>query len=616
MRFVEPSELTYLQKIAQGSGANVFLGTFEGRKVAIRKPRISSIDSLNRFYWEVEVRQQLCHPNVLPLIAVCNKPSHYCTVSPFMAEGTLYELLHERNVKLSWLECLYLFVQIVESVEYLHSRGYVHRDIKTENFLIDENWNLCISDLDLLVEEKKFTDASQAKQLAMEYRPSAGRLKHQVGTLIYLAPEIMDYCAHSFSSDVYSLGVVMNEILTGTIPYIDRKLDIPQLQTILETRFNETKLKRAIIVEGLRPVLASRREYPEKILNIIQHCWSADLASRPSSTEVAKQIRQIIETVGGTSYLQSLIINNGKPLSRINSSPWIEVKETTHEDQAGDWNNDGSTCIYASSSIGVCAVPGLRGTDRMEDRYIILSPFRSSNEHLFAIFDGHGGQECAEFARRNFAHLFLSYLDGNIGEEEALEKCLQDLDSQFLSQYSSCSAGSTSLILYFDSEDNLIVGNLGDSLAILGGGSKEPILLNRQHCAHLCPDERARIQSLGGSIVPVAVSEGTQDRVEGHISLTRALGDRALKSFLIAQPELSHISKEELEQYEWIVLASDGLWDVLNPSQVAGIVSKTVRKGDLLTRRLANEAIERGSSDNITVITLFLKQFLPFPVNR
>ncbi|EME31171.1 protein kinase / protein phosphatase 2C [Galdieria sulphuraria] len=579
MRWIKSTDLTFKRHLAQGSSATVFLGSLDGQEVAIRKPRIRSLESLRRFEWEVSVRRQLCHPRVLPLVAACNEAPNYCTVSPYMQRGTLFEFIHEQNVWLALTEKLQIIIQLVEAVVYLHSKNLVHRDIKSENVLLDTNLNVFISDLDLLMEERK--NDVELLSLASEYRPSAGRLKHQVGTLIYLAPEILENKRHSSACDVYSLGVVMNEILTGVIPYVDRRMEIPQVQTILETRFNESKLKRAIVVEGLRPVLASSVEIPFELRELIQRCWSADPSERPCASKLLFNLKDIVGRLD-SSCMVYRTPEDGE-IIETNSSERTDKNKSTVLLES---NLKFCESCYSYSSIGVCAVPGLRGEDRMEDRYCILSPFRSSGEHLLAVFDGHGGDECAQFLKQYFADTLSSFLDKGVTPEDALKCTFQQLDDRFIVSQKSYATGSTALVLYFAPNGVLFVANAGDSLAVLGSSSVAPFILNRQHSIHLCDDEKTRIELKGGTVIPITISNETFYRIEGQVSLTRAFGDSHLKQFLTSEPELTRIDKADWIFYDWIILATDGLWDVLSPEDVTHIMRKTVSKGDLVTKRL------------------------------
>jgi len=601
MRFIKPSELTFTKQLAKGSSATVYLGYLDDREVAIRKPHIRSLESLERFEWEVNVRGQLFHPHVLPLIAVCNEAPHYCTVSPYMPQGTLFDFIHEQSVMLGFGEALQIVIQLVEAVAYLHSNNLVHRDMKSENVLLDAHRNVYLSDLDLLVETER--DKVEGVSLASEYRPSAGRLKHQVGTLIYLAPEILENERHTFACDIYSLGVVMNEIFTGVIPYMDRKMEIPQVQTVLETRFNETKLKRAIVVEGLRPVLVSSSQVPLELCKLIERCWSADLEERPCASEILLNLEDIRKHLDCSDCMKWKV-GNGKMID----TKLVEGKEDKLSEEVLMFSAKFTENRFSYSSVGVCAIPGLRGEDRMEDRYCILSPFRLPEEHLLAVFDGHGGDKCAQFLKQYFADTLSVYLDQGIAVEDALKCTFQRLDDQFMASYTSCTAGSTALVLYFAPNGVLYVANVGDSLAVLGSSSMDPFVLNRQHSIQSCEDEKTRIESEGGSVIPVTISDETYFRIEGQISLTRAIGDSHLKKFLISEPEVTKIERKDWTCYEWIILATDGLWDVLSPEEVSHIMKKTVSKGDLVTKRLVNEAIEKGSKDNITAIAIFLDQ--------
>ncbi|KAL5974080.1 putative protein phosphatase 2C 59 [Asimina triloba] len=109
-------------------------------------------------------------------------------------------------------------------------------------------------------------------------------------------------------------------------------------------------------------------------------------------------------------------------------------------------------------------------------------------------------------------------------------------------------------------------------------------------------DERQRIEKAGGYVIWA----GTW-RVGGVLAVSRAFGDRLLKQFVVADPE---INEEVVDSsLEFLILASDGLWDVVTNEEAVSMI-KSIEDPELAARRLMQEAIQRGSADNITCVVV------------
>ena len=122
-----------------------------------------------------------------------------------------------------------------------------------------------------------------------------------------------------------------------------------------------------------------------------------------------------------------------------------------------------------------------------------------------------------------------------------------------------------------------------------------------QHTAS-SPTERARVEAHGGSI---RTSADGKQRLEGVIEVTRCVGDRPLRRFGLTSAPNVHV--EDLGACDKaLVLASDGLWDVLSPQDVLRCLSQTAKSPDLLAKRLVQEAIDAKSTDNITATVVLL----------
>lgn len=123
------------------------------------------------------------------------------------------------------------------------------------------------------------------------------------------------------------------------------------------------------------------------------------------------------------------------------------------------------------------------------------------------------------------------------------------------------------------------------------------------------PDEVARIEAAGGFVL--------KNRVLGVLAVTRSMGDHGLKEFVIARPDVKEVTLE-LNGEGFIILACDGLWDVMEDEEAVGLVKKWVDGGRRKTEEekkirkkkvaqmLIDEALRRGTTDNVTVIVAWL----------
>lgn len=231
---------------------------------------------------------------------------------------------------------------------------------------------------------------------------------------------------------------------------------------------------------------------------------------------------------------------------------------------------------------------------------------------ILGVFDGHAGSGAAEFAGKHLHRYFMEHAAFKTDPKLALEETFAKIESEICQQYSTTGDGTTAVVAYI-SNGKLLVGHVGDSEAVLCRGGKA-IGLTEPHNAKASERERQRVRAAGGLLV-------AGDTRVGHpalnpnlfsIAVTRALGDILLKSDeytkgrpsgLIAIPEICEM--DLTDEDEFLVLACDGVWDVLNHQECADFVraqlavDKDPQKASLA---LIDHAFEKGSNDNITAL--------------
>lgn len=742
---------------AIGSGAAVYRGTLDGLAVAVRQPRITSSAALERFhsqvhlqhYVTVRARQRTCVQRgdekvsmpvgLLPLLAVCEAPPFYCTVTPWCSGGCVFDVLHKRTTPgtHSILQRLEWALQLAIGLQNLHELGVIHRDVKTANLLLEDD-RVLLADFELAImsnshslpNTESIRESSahairqanegkhrlQSEGTPLPVGPSAGRLAHMVGTTVYMAPELLSAersgWGSTYASDVYAFGITLNEIVTASVPYVDRQLSEPELHTVLETRFNELQLRTAIVTEHLRPRLdvdALGGREGQRLCELIERCWDADPARRPAMSAVVKELAALVDQLKRYSFkavriLRSTLAEN--PEGALAGAAWathigddeVDASQTprgpaerTRQASAAtgaDLVSETDPSALAASYFGkdaheittiahelvqsvahrpfplsdtgsaapagfrqrldrssspasvdrsdrvqaeAYAVSGRRGPDRMEDRHLVASPLQLSIElvqsgpalacwgssHILGVFDGHGGVEAADFTAALIPDALQRLLGRNpqMRPEQVLRELLCFVDmcwSLWCAQHDASQAlgkrglvGSTALVAMVHS-GTLYVANIGDSRAVLFEVQPDtalvPILVTLDQTCTASSQERARLQEQGARVL--ADSAGTL-RVEGLTLVTRAIGDIALKRYLTAEPEL-YIQHLQPDREYILILATDGLWDVMDVGEVAKIIRGTVQVPGLLARRLVTEALQRETQDNVTVVAALL----------
>ncbi|KAB5568523.1 hypothetical protein DKX38_002316 [Salix brachista] len=247
----------------------------------------------------------------------------------------------------------------------------------------------------------------------------------------------------------------------------------------------------------------------------------------------------------------------------------------------------------AQFSYGYSSFKGKRAS--MEDYYeTSISEVDGQMVAFFGVFDGHGGARTAEYLKNNLFKNLCSHPDFIRDTKTAIVEAFRQTDAEYLHeekahQKDAGSTASTAVLL----GDRLLVANVGDSRVVAcRAGSAIPLSIDHKPDRS---DERQRIEEAGGFIVWA----GTW-RVGGVLAVSRAFGDKLLKPYVVAEPE---IQEEEINGVEFIIVASDGLWNVLSNKDAVALV-QDITDAEAASRKLIQEAYALGSTDNITCVVV------------
>ncbi|XP_030951993.1 probable protein phosphatase 2C 8 isoform X2 [Quercus lobata] len=269
----------------------------------------------------------------------------------------------------------------------------------------------------------------------------------------------------------------------------------------------------------------------------------------------------------------------------------------------------------------------------MEDAVKVVHEFVSvagNPYHFFGVYDGHGGARVASACKERM-HALLEkevVVEGEGGGvvvewEKVMRSCFWKMDEEVRTGGGCGSGGggggakvemvgSTAVVVVVGKEE-VVVANCGDSRAVLcRGGVAVP--LSRDHKPDRA-DEMERVEAAGGRIL-----NWNGSRVLGVLATSRSIGDHYLRPYVISEPEVTVTERTELDDF--LVIASDGLWDVVSNKFACEVVRRCL-DGQIKRRIsevssestagdaaaiLAELAMSRGSNDNISVIVVELKK--------
>ncbi|TFY69360.1 hypothetical protein EVJ58_g468 [Rhodofomes roseus] len=339
--------------IGEGTYGKVRLGVHRltGTRVAIKQIPKAMSASLTR---EIHHHRQLHHPHITQLYEVIATESNIWLVTELCSGGELFDFLAEKG-RLNEEEARVIFGQLCLAVAYVHSKGIVHRDLKLENVLLDEHCRLKLGDFG-------FTREFERGILLETFCGTTGYASPEMlMAKKYLGPEV----------DVWSLGVILYTLLTGTLPFDDDDENVMK-EKVIRGEFEDPEWLSDEPRDLLQSILQTDPDKRATIAQILAHPWftqgtavpvdptasqtSLAIPSRPASAPLVRPPSQLNSAVSGSTYHSA-------------SSEFPTTSPTTPDDSTNDLFSQDTETPRKSADI-------MRDVDQSLDDTLEQTPSR------------------------------------------------------------------------------------------------------------------------------------------------------------------------------------------------------------------------------------------------
>ncbi|KAK9684231.1 hypothetical protein RND81_10G195400 [Saponaria officinalis] len=333
----------YFQKsneIGQGGFSTVYRGKLrDGRDVAIKRLYEKNKKQVDQFMNELEILTRLDHKHLVKLYGCTTRKSHELLfVYEYVPSGTVSDNLHGKLANpgsLSWPLRLRIAVETASALVYLHASDIIHRDVKTKNILLDENYSVKVADFGL----------SRLFPLNVSHVSTTPQ-----GSPGYVDPEYHQCYQLTDKSDVYSFGVVLAELLSGK-PAVDRNRSRRDINL---SNLAINKIKNKAWSEFIDPSLGfeSNAKVTEEVIIVAKlafHCLQATKDTRPSMEEVFERL-YCIRTADDIAEIPEVSRDIGVDLGSSTAAVQTDEPKKVQSTTLASVDNDSRISVFVNVS--------------------------------------------------------------------------------------------------------------------------------------------------------------------------------------------------------------------------------------------------------------------------
>nr|XP_027206246.1 serine/threonine-protein kinase A-Raf-like [Dermatophagoides pteronyssinus] len=268
---IPQDEILVGPRIGSGSYGTVYRGHWHG-PVALKKLKViePTETQLQEFKNELTVLRKTRHVNIILFMGCVSKP-HLTIVTQWCEGSSLYKHLHVFETNFEIIQLIDIARQTAQGMDYLHAKHIIHRDLKSNNIFLHNDFTVKIGDFGLATVKSRWKGSKKFQQ--------------PTGSILWMSPEIIRMIEpnpYSFQSDVYSFGIVLYELTTGTLPY--RHVN------------NKDQILFMVGRGYLKPDLSLLRDnIPKRFVQLLKDCIQFDFIKRPLFRQILSRIENILQ---------------------------------------------------------------------------------------------------------------------------------------------------------------------------------------------------------------------------------------------------------------------------------------------------------------------------------
>lgn len=285
---INPAELRRGKEVGFGQYSRVYRGSWRGEHVAIKRVKVKTQKECDMIAREVEVLSRVNFENVVSFAGIASISTHVLEIVMELCQGgTVFDLCHNSDMDVAWLQQHKMISDVAHAVRYLHNLQppIIHRDLKSLNLLLARPLREQ-ADVPLV----KVTDFGFSR--FKEGTTKWGKMTGNVGTCHWMAPEVWSGKQYDDKADVYSFSIVVYEIVCLSVPFENLE---PQ-EAVKST------------AKGMRPALSEvPPDCPNELRELMIKCWAHSPLNRPSFERIVVEIEgPIARAIGAEPRLVSL----------------------------------------------------------------------------------------------------------------------------------------------------------------------------------------------------------------------------------------------------------------------------------------------------------------------
>jgi len=289
-------DLQITKTIGKGNFGKVYRGTFFGTDVAIKQLYYVDDEDMQKYIArEMSTLKGLRHPNIVQLLGLCKDSTGIYIVTEFIGGGDLKAKLKDNAVKLPWTLRVKIALDLAYAMSYLHSKKMIHRDLKSQNLLVCDDWKIKVCDFG-------FARKAEAKA---DYLTMCG-------TDEWMAPEVGLGEKYDTRADVFSFGMILCELITRRKP-------------------PKRKPGRAYAFEVEELKTRSPKDVPKELYNLCVDCAQFYPEKRPTMTDILKRLKALQER-----------LQKETPAEEVSAVTEPVYESSSEEDGDGDSGGSGS----------------------------------------------------------------------------------------------------------------------------------------------------------------------------------------------------------------------------------------------------------------------------------